>query len=48
MDALLVTTGAAAVLVALADVFLTVLYARIGVSLITSRMYRLTWSAFRA
>lgn len=48
MDALLVTTGAAAVLVALADVFLTVLYARIGVGLITSRMYRLAWSTFKA
>ena len=48
MDTVLITVGAAAVLLALADVFLTVLYARIGVGLLTPTMYRLTWSALKA
>lgn len=41
-------TGAAVVTVALADIFLTVLYARSGAGLITPRLNRLVWALFKA
>lgn len=39
--------GASLVALALADVFLTVLYSRAGVGLLTPRLYRGTWTAFK-
>ena len=39
--------GALLVLVVLLDVFLTVLYARIGTGLVSTRLARLTWRLFR-
>jgi len=40
--------GAGLVLLSLLDIFLTVLYARSGVGLLSPKFHRLTWSAFRA
>lgn len=40
-------TGAALVAVVLVDIFLTVLYARIGASLFSTHVAHLTWRAFR-
>ena len=40
--------GAALIVIALVDVFLTVLYARMEVSLLTPRLYRATWSLMKA
>lgn len=48
MDALLEIIGAALVLTILADVFLTVLYARVGSSVFSNRLAKLLWRAFRA
>ncbi len=39
--------GASLVALALVDVFLTVLYSRAGVGLLTPRLYRGTWAVFR-
>ncbi|HEX3484329.1 MAG TPA: hypothetical protein VHT51_04665, partial [Micropepsaceae bacterium] len=39
--------GGAIMFVTLADVFLTVLYARIGSGLLANRLARVTWIAFR-
>lgn len=40
--------GAGLVLVALADIFLTVLYARSGVSVLSNRVYQGGWGLFRS
>ena len=40
--------GAALMLLVLADVFLTVFYARMETGIISTRLARLTWYAFRA
>lgn len=48
MDTLLIALGTAVVLLALADIFLSVLYARMGVGLLTPYMYRLTWRIMKA
>ena len=45
MDLLIQLAGAALMLLALIDVFLTVLYARNGAGLITPRLNRITWQA---
>lgn len=43
-----IVSGVALVLIALIDVFLTVLYSRASAGLLTPRLYRLVWSGFRA
>ncbi|MEW9854326.1 potassium channel family protein [Novosphingobium sp. M1R2S20] len=48
LDIVLVLAGAALILISIADVFLAVLYARIGVGLLTPRLYRATWLLLRA
>ncbi|MET1756739.1 potassium channel family protein [Novosphingobium sp. RD2P27] len=48
MNALLTLAGAALILIAIADVFLTVLYARISVGFLTPRLYRATWLTLKA
>lgn len=48
MDWLIQAAGAALMLLALVDVFLTVLYARSGAGLITPRLNRLSWRLMRA
>lgn len=40
--------GAALILLALVDVFLTVLYARLGTAVLSTRLSRLEWRTFRA
>lgn len=48
MDIVWIVIGTLLVLLALADVFVTVLYARAGIGLLTPRLYRATWMAFKA
>ncbi|MDQ3206876.1 MAG: potassium channel family protein [Pseudomonadota bacterium] len=47
MDIVLILAGTLLVLLALADVFVTVLYARAGTGLLTPHVYRATWMLFK-
>lgn len=48
MDLVLIIAGTLLVLLALADVFVTVLYARAGTGLLTPHVYRAAWMLFKA